>query len=206
MLTDKNALIIFQKNKVKGKVKTRLAATVGEENALNVFKFLVDHTYAISFDTNAKKFLFFSDFIETSNATTSDFMRMIQQGSGLGERMSNAFQYVFNAGFTKVIIIGTDCYEINASIINEAFDLLNTNKFVIGPAVDGGYYLLGMTKNTPNIFENKHWSTDTVYEDTLTDFKNSGATYTKLVVLSDIDTEADLRELKNLLAVHLIPG
>jgi rSAM/selenodomain-associated transferase 1 len=191
MNTSSNALIIFQKNILKGKVKTRLAATVGDDNAMAVFRFLVDHTYSIAAATDAHKFLFYSDFIEPVSLAPENFIAMVQEGDSLGERMSNAFKIVFQAGYSNVIIIGTDCYELNASIVNEAFEKM-----------DGGYYLLGMKQHSDMVFENKQWSTDKVFSDTLKDIHSMGKLCFQTKSLSDIDTEADLGELKRLLAVN----
>jgi rSAM/selenodomain-associated transferase 1 len=202
MNTSSNALIIFQKNILKGKVKTRLAATVGDDNAMAVFRFLVDHTYSIAAATDAHKFLFYSDFIEPVSLAPENFIAMVQEGDSLGERMSNAFKIVFQAGYSNVIIIGTDCYELNASIVNEAFEKMEENDFVVGPAMDGGYYLLGMKQHSDMVFENKQWSTDKVFSDTLKDIHSMGKLCFQTKSLSDIDTEADLGELKRLLAVN----
>ena len=201
MTKNKNALIIFQKNIVKGKVKTRLAATVGEDNAMNVFKFLVIHTYKISCASDAQVFLFYSDFIESFSQMPCNFVGMVQEGTDLGERMYNAFIEVFNAGYSNVIIIGTDCYSLNTQILNEGFDKLKTNDFVIGPALDGGYYLLGMNTLTETVFQNKQWSTSTVCADTISDIKNLQQSFYTTETLSDIDNETDLGELRKLLTL-----
>ena len=126
---------------------------------------------------------------------------MVQEGTDLGERMYNAFIEVFNAGYSNVIIIGTDCYSLNTQILNEGFDKLKTNDFVIGPALDGGYYLLGMNTLTETVFQNKQWSTSTVCADTISDIKNLQQSFYTTETLSDIDNETDLGELRKLLTL-----
>ena len=106
--------------------------------------------------------------------------------------MATAFKELFDLNYDSVCIIGSDCYELNSEIIEEAFQKLEKNDAVIGPTFDGGYYLLGMKALHPEIFQNKNWSTETVYSDTITDFKKLSLTYSNLVKLSDIDEEKDL--------------
>lgn len=201
MMKKGNALIIFQKNIVKGKVKTRLAATVGDDNALHVFKFLVNHTYDVSCAADAQVFLFYSEFIESFSEMPCNFVGMVQEGNHLGERMYNAFKEVFIAGFSNVIIIGTDCHSLTTQILNEGFDKLKTHDFVIGPAIDGGYYMLGMNKLTETVFQNKQWSTSTVCTDTIADIEKLQALFYTTEPLSDIDNETDLGELSKLLTL-----
>lgn len=199
-MNSKNALIIFQKNAEIGKVKTRLAATIGNENALSIFQYLVKYTYKFAEKTAADKFLFYSDFIENEIVLPENFEKMTQNGIDLGERMSNAFRKVFELGYKNVIIIGTDCYELNAEILNTAFEKLSENDFVLGPANDGGYYLFGMKKLEENVFKNKQWSTDSVASETLKDIEKMQMTCFETEPLNDIDTEQDLGVLTHLLS------
>ena len=108
--------------------------------------------------------------------------------------MKNAFVAGFETGYTSICIIGTDCYELTAEIITEAFEELESADAVIGPATDGGYYLLGMNKPHVDVFNNKKWSTETVLKETLDDFEALELIYVKLDALNDVDTEDDLPE------------
>lgn len=117
----------------------------------------------------------------------------MQQGDDLGERMQDAFQHLFNEGYSKVCIIGSDCYELNNNIIETAFKELDNADVVIGPVMDGGYYLLGCNKLIPEFFINKAWSTETVFADTLKDASALILSIQQLPVLNDIDDEKDLR-------------
>lgn len=189
-----NQLIIFAKNPVLGKVKTRLAATLGNEKALEVYKELLAHTCDISSKVNAQKVVFYSDFIEKDDLWgKADFDQAIQNGEDLGKRMSNAFKEVFNTFDGKVIIIGTDCKELSTEIIDQAFNALEFVDIVLGPALDGGYYLIGMKSLNENLFENIAWSTSTVLEQTVGQINTRKLSFLLLKALSDIDTEEDLK-------------
>ncbi len=189
----KSLLIIFYRNPRLGAVKTRLAATLGEEKALAIFQKLALHTKNITRGLAMDKAVFYSEVVEQDDVWPSSAFRKFEQGGGdLGKRMRNAFSTGFDMGYDRVSIIGTDCYELTGSIIDQAFESLTTVDAVIGPAVDGGYYLLGMRKFYPAVFDNKRWSTDTVLKETVEDFESMGLTYSKLEVLRDVDREEDL--------------
>ncbi|MDQ3682830.1 MAG: glycosyltransferase, partial [Bacteroidota bacterium] len=98
---------------------------------------------------------------------------------------------VLSRNHSKVLIIGSDCIELTESIIQAAFYQLNTKDVVIGPANDGGYYLLGMRRLHSELFINKKWSTDKVYRATVNNFNELGLSYYELPVLIDIDTKED---------------
>ena len=110
--------------------------------------------------------------------------------------MKNAFEASFAQGYKKVCIIGSDCYELDTHILEEAFAQLDRKEVVIGPAKDGGYYLLGMRKMHMHLFENKKWSTSSVLSDTLNDLKEANLSFYLLPELTDIDEEKDLITLE----------
>ncbi|MEP7253972.1 MAG: TIGR04282 family arsenosugar biosynthesis glycosyltransferase, partial [Ginsengibacter sp.] len=164
----KSALIIFVRNPVLGKVKSRLAATLGPEKALEIYKALLKHTRDISVDLFCDKFIFYEDFVNENDLWPNDvYKKYLQEGSDLGSRMEKAFKQLFDSRYEKVVIVGSDCYELSDNAIKNAFYLLSENDIVIGPASDGGYYLLGMKKFIPQLFEDKKWSSETVYIDTI---------------------------------------
>lgn len=141
----REALIIFIKNAVPGKTKTRLAQSIGDDNALAVYRILLEHTHRITSGLTCATFVFYSDAIMPQDCWQQSGCRQcLQQGNDLGERMRNAFQSVFEQQYQKVVIIGSDCYELTSEILQQAFIKLNTTDVVIGPAKDGGYYLLGI--------------------------------------------------------------
>jgi len=193
----KNALIIFTRNPELGKCKTRLAKTIGDQSALDVYKYLLVHTATVSKGVDADRFVFYSEAIQTNDIWyNKNFNKKLQRGSDLGERMQNAFQELFDLGYKNVIIIGSDLLDLNANTISEAFQLLENNDVVIGPATDGGYYLLGLKTIHKNIFKNKNWGTETVRNDTLSDLKNS--TVAMLKELNDIDTFENMKHYTEL--------
>ena len=187
-----DTLLIFIKNPVKGKVKTRIAQTAGEERALQIYLELLRHTREVALLTTARRLLFYSDFIDENDAwSSSDFQKMVQHGSDLGERMNNAFRLGLVQPDDRSVIIGSDCAALSHEIIATAFAQLENHPFVIGPATDGGYYLLGMRQHTPELFRDIAWSTEAVMPATLQRIKYLGATYYMLPELSDVDFESD---------------
>lgn len=191
-------LIIFYRNPIAGKVKTRLAATMGDQMALKIYRALSQHTRTITEYLPLTKIVYYTDAIEQGDMWPDNvFKKSLQQGEDLGERMENAFNEGFESGFTSICIIGTDCYELTREIILQAFTALKSSDAVVGPARDGGYYLLGMNKPLKDVFRNKRWSTDAVFQDTIRDFKSLQLRYVKLPKLTDVDTDGDLpQELK----------
>jgi rSAM/selenodomain-associated transferase 1 len=192
-----SALIIFQKNAVLGKVKSRLAATIGEKRALEVYKDLLMHTHTqIMQLENVDRLIYYSDFVEKSPLEMFALESAeIQRGNDLGERMSDAFQKTFKQGYQKVVIIGTDCPEITTGDLEIAFNSLDDNLVCIGPALDGGYYLIGMSVFIPEVFQNMPWSTDKVLERTIEKLNLLEVGFELLKPLRDIDTEDDLLAL-----------
>lgn len=196
----KKALIIFVRNPEWGKVKTRLAKDIGEEKTLSVYSYLLKITHDLARSIGADKFVYYADTVITNDSWENDqFIKRVQEGNDLGERMMAAFSSLFKQGYTKVIIIGSDCPELTVSLVEEAYQKLDRNEVVIGPATDGGYYLLGMTQLIPKLFRNKKWSTAAVFKDTVNDVAHSGKNCFVLPILSDIDTAEDLGRYPQLL-------
>jgi uncharacterized protein len=187
-----NALLIFIKNPIKGKAKTRLAATLGDDKALLIYKELLKHTRQITASVSAERYLFYSFFIDHQDDwSNQDFHKYLQIEGGLGEKMKNGFETVFNHHHQKVLIVGSDCASLTQDIIENAFQLLDHHDFVIGPADDGGYYLIGMNAFEPTVFDNVAWSTETVLDETIENIHHLNKDYALLPTLSDIDVEAD---------------
>lgn len=185
-------LLIFVRNPVQGKVKTRLASTMGAEKALQVYHLLLEKTHRAALGCKAERWLFYSDFVPESDNWAPDFFcKKIQHGDSLGERMERAFQEAFYAGASKVVIIGSDCPELDSDILDTAFTTLDYADVVLGPVPDGGYYLLGMKTFLPSLFRDIEWSTSSVLEKTLDRAKAAGQSVAMLPQRYDIDTEAD---------------
>lgn len=192
----KNALILFVRHPEIGRVKTRLARDIGDERALEIYTQLLNHTQAITKELDCDRFVFYADSVAANDIWEgNDYRKRVQAGDTLGERMKNAFEELFNSDYRKVVIIGSDCPQLSSAIIGDAFKTLDTTDVVIGPATDGGYYLLALNYMIEAIFENKQWSTDTVLTDTVADLEKLAVTYSLGPVLRDIDTGDDLAQL-----------
>ncbi|MDG2491606.1 MAG: TIGR04282 family arsenosugar biosynthesis glycosyltransferase [Flavobacteriaceae bacterium] len=195
---DKNLLIIFAKNPILGKAKTRLAASIGEKKALVIYKKLIEKTANIIGELSIEKELYYSDFIKKNDVWNNKVTRKkTQRGKSLGERMENAFKNGFAEGYKNIVIIGTDLWDLETLEIEKAFESLEKNEGVIGPAQDGGYYLLGLSKWNPTVFQNKKWGTSTVLNETLACFENK--IVDNLKTKNDIDTIEDLRAFPDLI-------
>lgn len=191
---NKNLILIFTRNPELGKVKTRLAASVGNENALEIYIQLLEHTKKVVLETPYDKQILYSEEINHADMWDSRFFqKKLQVGLDLGERMQNAFQDGFDNGYDKIVIIGSDLIALESSDITAAVDNLDDNEVVIGPAEDGGYYLLGMKKIPNNLFKDKEWGTDTVLKNTLLDIAN--LKYHLLQEKNDIDTYEDIKNV-----------
>jgi len=186
-------LIIFVKNPIEGKVKTRIAKTMGTQKAVEIYLQLLEYTHKVTKDLKMDKAVFYSDEITSGDVwDKGNFQKYKQEGSDLGKRMLNAFKLAFGKSYRKVVIIGSDSFDITPKIIKNAFEAMPQNNFVIGPTHDGGYYLLGMMALHASLFKNKKWSSEDVFQDTLIDIRNMNGTYKLLPELTDIDTEEDL--------------
>ena len=189
------AIIIFLKYPELGRSKTRLAATVGDENALKIYRQLLEHTHQITKELDCDCFLFYDkESINKMDWEQEKYTHLVQVESDLGGRMKNAFADVFAKGYQSVIIIGSDCYELSLATLKHAFKLLKHNDAVIGPAKDGGYYLLGLNQLIDSLFENVAWSTDQVLPSTIKVLEDSNFQYATTITLSDVDVYEDLPE------------
>lgn len=188
----KGLLLIFTRNPELGKCKTRLAATIGDQAALEIYQFLLGHTARITSDIKADKAVFYSNSIVTEDVwDPKNYLKKVQEGNTLGARMEHAIQWAFEEGYQKIMLIGSDIYDLSPEDLEMAFEALDRSNFVVGPASDGGYYLLGMTKFREDIFRNKAWGTDTVLQDTLEDLQ--GESVYLLPERNDVDVYEDIR-------------
>jgi uncharacterized protein len=191
--SSKNLLIIFTRNPELGKVKSRLAKDVGDEAALEIYKFLLEHTVAVTKNLKATKEVYYSEEIrETDIWDSSIYHKKQQTGEDLGERMQQAFDQGFENGFKNIIIIGSDLYDLCTEDLRVAFKKLKDHEYVIGPADDGGYYLLGMKKTNPKLFKEKNWGTSSVLKDTMRDLENSSTAI--LEPRNDVDYYTDIKD------------
>ncbi len=196
-----NIAAVMAKLPVLSKVKTRLAKTIGKPKALKVYEILLDNLCekCLPSDNNSFKL---GCFITPSNKT-KDFYKLYssfafyrpQKGNDLGERMNSAFQNIFSEFHAaKAILIGADIPDLHRDIIENAFRKLMTNDVVIGPTDDGGYYLIGMRQTESTLFENIPWGTSHVLEQTFEVCQKNILSVGILELLSDLDTEEDLKK------------
>ena len=190
-------LNIFVKQPQLGKVKTRLAATVGDQKALEIYRKLLERTRTVTMPLSSDKAVYYTPEVQYDDLWEEAYYHKAPQPEGdLGERMLRAFEESFAQGYQRVCIIGSDCYELSTQIIEQAFEALKTHDLVIGPSTDGGYYLLGMQRLYPALFQGKHWSTASVGKDTIEDATRMQLRWLALPTLSDVDEEADLRTMR----------
>jgi len=186
----KDLVIVFVKNKKLGKVKTRLAKTIGNEGAFKVYSELVNLTEKATENLSVDKRIYFSESIEKNQWINDN--KYVQSGIDLGERMKNAFKKGFEDGYKRIVLIGSDLPELTTNHINKGLASLKQHEVIFGPAEDGGYYLIGLSKMNNFIFENKPWSESNLLEETLNELKNKSITFATLDTLNDIDTYEDL--------------
>jgi len=192
-MNEQKLLLLFVRNPELGKVKTRLAAAIGPEKALQVYHCLLQHTREVTQGLPVQKLVYYSDRIDDNDLwPNGQYQKRVQPAGDLGKKMEAAFAAAFVEGYTSVVIIGSDCLQLTQEVVLQAYIALEKNDVVIGPALDGGYYLLGMNHLYPELFRNKHWSTSRVFPDTVQDIQHLQLTYALLPRLSDVDYVEDL--------------
>ena len=191
-----NLLVIFTRNPELGKVKTRLAKEVGDQPALDIYKFLLKHTVSITKNLGVTVEVHYSEEIQFKDIwDEAIYIKKQQIEGGLGEKMEEAFLSGFKNGYKNIIVIGSDLYDLNQEELEGAFKALETFEYVLGPAEDGGYYLLGMNTFNPYLFKNKAWGNDTVLRDTLIDLKDQQIQL--LDERNDVDVYEDIKDHKD---------
>ncbi|MCB0808220.1 MAG: TIGR04282 family arsenosugar biosynthesis glycosyltransferase [Flavobacteriales bacterium] len=186
------AVVLFLRAPVKGRVKTRLAADVGEERALAVYRELLDITTKAMAGTGARSLCFLADGAVIPEVGLPDATWHHQQGNDLGERMHRAFQKAFDAGHDRVLLIGSDLPHMRPELLERAFGVLAERDAVLGPALDGGYYLLGLKRPHPLLFNDMPWSTDRVLALSRERLQAAGSNWGELEALRDVDDGDDL--------------
>ena len=208
-------ITVFAKNPVPNQVKTRLVPPLSPEQAATLYTaFLTDwcETLAGLADVDIVIAYTPEDAQHDLQALIGDDATYIPQvGDGLGERLVSATQWAAEHGYTKILIVGSDSPTLPISYISEAITLLDTRDIVIGPSVDGGYYLIGfavenLTKTVPLVFSEIAWSTAAVFQQTVTRIHTAKATLGLLPLWYDIDTAEDLAFLKAHIAAMRLAG
>ena len=195
--TSENALLIFVKYPVPGTVKTRFAPELTPEQAAAVSRALAEDTLsAISNSACYQTSVCFAPASAWRGVRSwlgPDVSLQEQCEGDLGSRQFDAIRRALEAGFTKAVIIGSDCPTLAASDIETAFESLEGSDLVIGPAQDGGYYLIGARRAIRSIFEGISWSTERVLKQTVERADEAGLSLELLDVKYDLDSYSDLR-------------
>lgn len=197
------AVIIFLRAPEKGRVKTRLTRRFDKGFVLDLYKAFVLDTIEAATGT-ADIHLFFwpvekEDLIRRWLGEKYSFTA--QSGSTLGEKMANAFRQIFEKGYHQAILIGTDIPQLDAALINAAFEKLKSNDVMLGPSEDSGYYLIGFNRNSyeTGVFEDIDWSTPKVLDQTLERLHRMNKKTGRIDTLNDIDTPRDFEKLVGLM-------
>lgn len=188
------AIIIFQKTPELGKVKTRLAKTIGKAKALEAYQLLLQHTHEQVALVDADVFVYFEKEIDPFFVRDQRYVGVLQERGDLGQKMKTALQEVLADGYPKAILIGSDCPGLDAEVLEQAIHYLSSSDLVLGPAKDGGYYLIGMGQMYGTLFENMPWSTSEVFSKTLAEAKHLDLEIALLRELADVDVYEDLDE------------
>lgn len=192
----RDALLIFARLPRLGKVKTRLAKTIGDESATEIFRICAEHLFQEALKLQEiDVYMFYADQDDAEGIqrwVPEQFAALQQTGSDLGERMKNAFSHAFEHGASRCIIVGTDVPDVSAELLRHAFQTLRQRDIVLGPSQDGGYYCIGMNVLREELFKDVPWSTEHVLPITRKVIEHIGLTYHTLPTLIDVDTEDDL--------------
>jgi uncharacterized protein len=191
-------LLLFTRYPEPGKVKTRLIPALGAEGAANVHQSLTVHilqiarAFALASDTDLIVCFDGSSVRQMQLRFGAEFCYQSQSQGDLGQRMFSALADALRLGRRRVVLIGADCPDITVQILSSAFSHLTEHDLVLGPARDGGYYLIGLTAPYPELFQDLPWGTDDVLTLTKTRAAQLGLTTALLEPLTDIDRPEDL--------------
>ncbi len=196
-------LIIFTRYPEPGKAKTRLAYALGDQGAADMQKKLTEHTLAkirqLQHIRNVGVLVYFAggNLQHMEEWLGADFLYQPQENGDLGKRLAGACSDAFKQGYRRVVIIGSDCPGLTPTHIEQAFEALYGKDLVLGPATDGGYYLIGMNRENRSLFSQIPWGTETVMASTLKAGKKLGLTIKTLETLSDVDRPEDLKHINH---------
>ena len=197
---EKQCILLFVKYPEKGLVKRRLSEHLEEDFVVALYKsFVLDHLERVE-EVGTPFFICFfpeerkEDFVSWLGR---DYEYMPQTGNDLGWRMMNCFREAFSQGFDKVILTGSDSPDLPPAFPNEAFRSLGTHDTVLGPAFDGGFYLIGFRRDSflPDVFKGISWGAETVFQETMARLEKGERTVHVLPVWHDVDRVDDLKEL-----------
>jgi glycosyltransferase A (GT-A) superfamily protein (DUF2064 family) len=180
-------LILFIRNAISGKLHPSVSRIAGEANALDAYMQMLGHLEAITSHLPFEKVVLYSDIVEAHDVFDPEvFSKEIQSGGTKGERLHDAFATAFKRGYSRVVLVMGECMEMGQAHITEAFESLIDAKVVVGPSEEGGYYLLGMRENCPQLFNGKDWHGEDVFLDTMLDLQSMKISYRLLDTLPEV--------------------
>ncbi len=189
-----SGLIVFAKPPVLGQVKSRLAKSIGDKQALEIYQFLLKYTKQVIDELiklqSCRVLVYWDSFIPENSVFSNSYEERIQVEGNLGSKLTEAFRD-FSSEQENLCVIGTDCPFLTSSILAEAFQALGSGKSCIGPALDGGYYLIGLKNPNAYWFEGIPWSTSEVFQRTIDKFTEKSEPFHLLPTLRDVDTIED---------------
>lgn len=204
-LTPLDRLLIFTRYPQPGRTKTRLIPALGAEAAADLQRQMAEHTlrqvFALCKTTPLSVEVWFAG--SSLGAEENDLHLMqawlgpewvyqVQRGLDLGERLIQAIELAFEQGMQRVVTIGTDCPGLDTVLMQQAFQGLSQSDLVLGPATDGGYYLIGLRQFIPDLFVGIHWGSEMVLQQTIEIAESMGLTISYLDPLTDVDRPEDL--------------
>jgi len=190
-------IVVFAKYPTPGRVKTRLIGEVSAQQAAGIHAACIGHTMGVvTRVANADVWLAISPDDADFSAFAGGAARIAPQGAGdLGERLARLSREAFDGGCRRLVLVGCDCLQMAHCDVSLAIEGLEDRDVVIGPALDGGYYLLATREFTPGLFTRVDWGTDRVHAQTLERIAAAGLTYRDMRRLPDLDRPEDLRRL-----------
>ncbi|MEJ2536668.1 MAG: TIGR04282 family arsenosugar biosynthesis glycosyltransferase [Calditrichia bacterium] len=198
-MNNPDALILFLKAPIAGEVKTRLQPELTPDEALNLYKAMVEDLLE-----RLQKSKFFELILCFTPAYAEKslkdwlgggFQYLAQTGDDLGQRLHHSFRWSFSQNFSRAGAIGSDIPRLRLSDIEKAFSQLKENEVVVGPCLDGGYYLIGLDKPRPALFRGINWSTHQVFAQTMAKIREEALTVSQLDPLPDVDIYRDVLDL-----------
>ena len=194
----KQRLIIFSRYPEPGKTKTRMIPALGDQGAADLQRQMTEHTLVQGRNlTNLVPLTIEVHFTGGNQQLMAewlgqDLVYQLQSQGNLGQRMTSAFAKAFAAKMNKVVMIGIDCPDLNDNLLTQAFSSLHDHDLVLGPAADGGYYLIGLRRFLPELLQNISWGTDQVFSQTVSIAKQLDLAIAYLDTLNDVDRPEDL--------------
>jgi uncharacterized protein len=191
-----NRIAVFARRPELGRAKTRLSPALPPEAALDLYRGMLADAIAAAANAGCdERRIVWADPASPSDErfpTPVEFREGVQVGDDLGERLEAAFDELLDRPNARAVVIGADCPELEPDHFARAFAALDRQDLVVGPTLDGGYYLIGLRARSPAVFRGIKWSSSRVLDETRARANDHGLAVTMLDVLSDIDTPEDL--------------